>query len=74
MVKFWFYFSNEKLATFKKKKKKKFNYMVVEEVRAKEEEVRQAKAAGMALHSWKRYYALCILILLAHNVYSMEHA
>ncbi len=26
------------------------------------------------LHSWKRYYALCILILLAHNVYSMEHA
>ncbi len=26
------------------------------------------------LHSFKRYYALCILILLAHNVYSIEHA
>ncbi len=25
------------------------------------------------LHSWKRYYALCILILLAHNIYSIEH-
>ncbi len=25
------------------------------------------------IHSWKRYYVLCILILLAHNIYSMEH-
>ncbi len=29
--------------------------------------------ASNVLHSWKRYYALCILILLAHNIYSMEH-
>ncbi len=28
---------------------------------------------SFALHSWKWYYALCILILLAHNIYSMEH-
>ncbi len=25
------------------------------------------------IHSWKRHYALCILILLAHNICSMEH-
>ncbi len=28
---------------------------------------------NVQVHSWKRYYALCILILLTHNICSIEH-
>ncbi len=33
----------------------------------------QSFSMDSTIHSWKRYYALCILILLAHNIYSIKH-